>query len=215
MTAGHFSSSFPASCPWVTSIGGTQLSPTNQTWVDSSTAFPPETAFNHLLSDNVTVASSSGGFSNTFPAPSYQASATQSYLKQPQCSDHLSELSSSGYFNPEGRGYPDVSAMASNVLVYLDGGLHSVLGTSAAAPIFASMIAKINDARLHAGKRPVGFINPVLYKYASKVMTDVVLGSNGGCGVPDAFPASKGWDAVTGLGTPNYEKLLELYLSLP
>lgn len=77
------------------------------------------------------------------------------------------------------------------------------------------MIAKINVARLHSGKGPVGFTNPVLYGYASEVMTDVVTGGNGGCGVPNAFPASKGWDAVTGLGTLDFEKLLNLYLSLP
>lgn len=199
----------------MTSIGGTQLSGTNRTWGNSSTPFPPETAFSHSFSDNVTIATSAGGFSRTFSTPFYQAAKTREYLDNSENSEHLFNLSSSGYFNSRGRGYPDLAAIASNYLVYLDGALHSVLGTSAAAPVFASMIAKINDARLHAGKSSVGFLNPALYRHATEVMSDVVTGANEGCGVPVAFSASKGWDAVRGLGTPNFEKLLGLYLRLP
>lgn len=80
-------------------------------------------------------------------------------------------------------------------------------------PTFAAVIALINEARLNAGKNPVGFINPVLYAHP-EVMNDITIGNNPGCGT-NGFNATKGWDPVTGLGTPNYSKLLDLYLSLP
>ena len=89
-----------------------------------------------------------------------------------------------------------------------------MLGTSAAAPTFVSMIARINDARLHSGNGPVGFVNSMLYGYASEVMTDAVTGGNRDYGVPHAFPASKIWDPVMGLGTLDFQKQLDLYLSL-
>lgn len=77
------------------------------------------------------------------------------------------------------------------------------------------MIAKINDARLKAGKGTVGFINPVLYRHRNKYARDVKQGVIGGCGVDQAFPAVGGWDAVTGLGVPDFAKLKDLYLRLP
>ncbi|KAK4096866.1 hypothetical protein N658DRAFT_435233, partial [Parathielavia hyrcaniae] len=85
----------------------------------------------------------------------------------------------------------------------------------------AAMVANINDARLHAGKGTVGFINLVLYAAAATarkrggVLRDVQHGRNWGCGVDEAFPARQAWDAVTGLGTPEFEKLKALYLRLP
>jgi len=215
VSEGHFSSTFPASCPWVTAVGGTQLLPTNQTWVQGSKSFPPETALNLFVGNSTSIVSSSGGFSNIFSAPFYQSAETEAYLTRSEYQPHLTNLSSSGYFNPCGRGYPDISALAAGYLVFVNGSLHIVQGTSAPTPVFASMIAKINDARLLVGKGSVGFLNPVLYAYQQELMRDVETGSNTGCGMAKAFPAVKGWDAVTGLGSPKFEKLLDLYLGLP
>jgi tripeptidyl-peptidase I len=215
VSEGYFSSNFPASCPWVTGVGGTQLTPTNQSWVKGSRAFPPETALDTTLGSASTIVSSGGGFSNIFSAPFYQSAAVEAYLTQPEHRAHLANLSLSGYFNPHGRGYPDVSVVALNYLVFTNGNLRSGTGTSASTPVFASMIVRINDARLRAGKGPVGFVNAVLYAYQHKIMRDVETGSNTGCGVSEAFPAQEGWDAVTGLGSPDFEKLLDLYLHLP
>jgi tripeptidyl-peptidase-1 len=91
--------------------------------------------------------------------------------------------------------------------------LISEAGISASAPVFASIITKINDERLKVGKRPVGFLNPVLYANPS-VVNDIVSGFNDGCG-NQGFNVTEGWDPVTGLGTPDYERILELYMSLP
>jgi tripeptidyl-peptidase I len=68
------------------------------------------------------------------------------------------------FFNQSGRGYPDVSAVGLNILLYVGGQPNFVGGTSASAPIFASIINLINEKRLGAGKSTVGFINPALYK---------------------------------------------------
>ncbi|KAM7196676.1 Tripeptidyl-peptidase SED1 [Rhypophila sp. PSN 637] len=202
LAQGNFASGFPASCPWVTAIGGTWWAdPTNS----SDTA---EAAFNQTLSGGVQV-TSAGGFSNVFGRPSFQALATPKYLAEQPGERSLSEA---GRFSP----LSDVSAMARNYLVALHGSFHAVGGTSAAAPIIAAMVARINDARFKKGKGPVGLLNPVLYAKANRILrNDVEAGSNSGCGVDEAFPASRGWDAVTGLGTVDFASLMEVYLALP
>ncbi|KAH9170019.1 subtilisin-like protein [Lactarius sanguifluus] len=108
------------------------------------------------------------------------------------------------------RGFPDLSANGLNYTVALDGRFELVSGTSASSPVVGSMIAMINDARLVVGKGPVGFVNPAIYspKFAH-AFNDITAGTNPGCGVV------KGWDPVTGLGTPNFKKLLHLFLGLP
>jgi tripeptidyl-peptidase-1 len=72
-------------------------------------------------------------------------------------------------------------------------------GTSASSPVFASILTRINEERLKAGKSTIGFVNPTLYKHP-EVLHDITVGSNPGCGSA-GFTASKGWDPVTGLGT--------------
>ena len=118
------------------------------------------------------------------------------------------------HWNSSGRAYPDIAAIAAKVQVVSGGRRKSVFGTSSSAPIFAGMVAKLNNERLQAGKSPVGFINPVLYQQA-KALNDIVLGHNSGCGVREAFRAAEGWDAVTGLGSPDYERLRNVFMNLP
>ena len=214
----RFSPQWPASCPWVTVVGGTQL--TTQT---TNTSSPPptsppggtvhETAFRVAAGDSGYILSSSGGFSNLFSTPAYQLGAVTAYQLRER--HHLTTAALAGRFNPHGRGYPDVSALASTYLAVIDDRLTTVFGTSASAPVFASMIALINNERLHAGKRRVGFVNPVLYTHGNRVLRDVVDGANDGCGVGEAFRAAEGWDAVTGLGSLDWERLRGLFMSLP
>ena len=140
-----------------------------------------------------------------------------------------------GLYNRSGRGYPDVSANGDNIAVYVGGRAGREGGTSASkpssfiisvchcddqlmrrhsgTPIFASITNRINEARLGAGKGPVGFISPVLYAHP-EVLNDITNGTNPGCGT-NGFEAVKGWDPLTGLGTPNFPKMLELFMSLP
>lgn len=79
--------------------------------------------------------------------------------------------------------------------------------------MFASIVNLINEKRIEAGKSPVGFINPALYANP-QVLNDVTNGNNPGCGT-DGFEAVAGWDPLTGLGTPNYPAMEEMFLSLP
>ncbi|KZP29310.1 family S53 protease [Athelia psychrophila] len=173
-TCEAFHPTFPSSCPFVTSVGGT-------------TGFP-ETA----------AALSGGGFSNIFAPAAYQKPYIAAYLK---------ELGSTnaGRYNASGRGFPDVSAQALFVKTINGGNVQLINGTSCSTPIFASTLALINDQLLAAGKSALGFINPLLYANPD-ALNDIVTGNNPGCGT-DGFTAVSGWDPVTGLGTPNFDKL--------
>lgn len=211
----HFASTWPASCPWVTAVGATELIPPsqNETWSPGK-EFPRETA----LSTNST--QSSGGFSRAFGAPWYQTlrGDTRSYLADTKVNGTVSLRAlaeTGGLFDARGRGYPDVSAVGKDFLIGLYGKYHVVRGTSASTPVVAAMVALVNEERLKAGKGTVGFINPVLYKYREKFVREVEVGAVGGCGFGSVFPARKGWDAVTGLGTLDFERLKEVYLRLP
>lgn len=115
--------------------------------------------------------------------------------------------------NGNGWGAPDVAANGDNIAAVYNGTLYMTGGTSAAAPIFASVVNLINEERIKAGKGPVGFMNPVLNANPG-VLNDIKNGSNLGCDI-NGFEASKGWDPVTGLGTPDYPRMLDLFMSLP
>lgn len=91
--------------------------------------------------------------------------------------------------------------------------LRKIHGVSAAVPVFAAIVSRLNDARMLAGKSPVGFINPVLYKRSG--LKDIVDGSNYACDGSVGYSATEGWDAVTGMGAPRYEQMLETFMDLP
>ena len=96
-------------------------------------------------------------------------------------------------------------------------------------PVFSSIIALLNDARFRAGKPALGFLNPWLYAIGYTALTDITGGGSQGCNgvdlqtgavVPGAsiipyasWNATQGWDPVTGLGVPNFQKLLALALA--
>lgn len=164
------------------------------------------------------IAFSSGGFSDRFPRPSYQDAAVKKYLG-------ILGPRWKGLYNPEGRGFPDVAAQAYNFTVVDKGRVIPVGGTSAASPTFAGIVSLLNDARLCAGKKPLGFLNPWIYSKGYNGLTDIVNGGSKGCtgtdiysGLPAPFVpyaswnATEGWDPVTGYGTPNFQKLKELAL---
>lgn len=156
-----------------------------------------------------TVIYSGGGFSNVFPLPDYQADAVKTWF-----ADHPPPYGADRFNNSQQtRGFPDVSANGANYVVAVDGEFALVYGTSASSPTFGSVVALLNEERLKAGKGSVGFLNPTLYANPG-VLNDITEGGNQGCGTP-GFSSAEGWDPVTGLGTPNYPKLLELYLGLP
>ena len=65
----------------------------------------------------------------------------------------------------------------------------------------SSIISLVNDARIAAGKPTLGFLNPWIYSKAQAGFTDVTTGNSTSCGTA-GFPVGKGWDPVTGFGTP-------------
>ncbi|MFT4069727.1 S53 family peptidase [Paraburkholderia sp.] len=166
---------FPASSPYVLACGGTSLSA-------SGSSISREVVWN----DGEQGGASGGGVSGAFPVPVWQKG--------------LSATSTGGGSKAlSGRGVPDVAGDASPITGYsvlIDGTQTVVGGTSAVAPLWAGLIARINAAK----GQPAGFVNPKLYK-APGVCNDITQGNNG------SFAASKGWDACTGLGSPDGAKV--------
>ncbi|RMZ36123.1 tripeptidyl-peptidase sed3 [Aspergillus flavus] len=187
----RFQPLYPASCPFVTSVGGTY-------------GKEPEMAIGY----------STGGFSEYFPRPSYQDGSANQYLSQ---------LGSKwkGLYNPNGRAIPDVAAQADHFIIMDHGQLLKTGGTSAAAPVFAGIVSRLNAARLESNKPRLGFLNPWLYSLNQTGFTDIVDGGSVGCfgdvgrEVPYAsWNATPGWDPVTGLGTPYYKALVKQAMSI-
>ncbi|KAJ7454305.1 family S53 protease-like protein [Mycena galericulata] len=175
----------PSTCPWVTSVGASQTILENFTKNNFS---------------EIGAAFSSGGFSNYFEAPAYQKGDVDTYVAN-------LDGAYGGLFNTTGRGFPDVSAEGVNFEIIAENSTFLVSGTSASSPVFASVIALLNDERIAAGKSPLGFLNPLLYSPAGRAaLNDITDGKNPGCSTP-GFNATAGWDPVTGLGSPNYAKL--------
>ncbi|KAL5611865.1 hypothetical protein BROUX41_000561 [Berkeleyomyces rouxiae] len=184
--------SFPGSCPWATTVGA----------VFNSEA---------LIGADF----STGGFSRFFPRPLWQDSAVKGYIS------HLNGTLS-GYYDTGGRAMPDVSAIGSKFLIRHSGVQGTVYGTSASTPVFASVIARINLARAEAGKSPLGFLNPALYsERISSQLLDVTRGTSLGCSWSDGtsirgWPATEGYDCITGLGVlGDYYFLEREFLQLP
>jgi len=179
----RFIPSFPPSCPFVTVVGGTTR--------------VPEVAVSRFFSG--------GGFSDHFARPWYQEKVVKNYLAA------LPNGTYEGLFNMNGRAYPDVSAQSDRFQIFLSGKPILIGGTSASSPAFAGIVALLNDVRLANKQPPLGFLNPLLYSKAASGFNDITIGHNSGCGTT-GFNATKGWDPVTGLGTPNFGKLKDLVL---
>jgi len=151
-----------------------------------------------------TASLSSGGFSNRWSRPAWQREAVDAYKK--------AAVLPSNPFNDTGRGFPDISAQATNFVIiknYLP--IPGVSGTSAACPTAAGIFGLLNDARMTAGSAPLGFLNPFIYQNLDGFI-DITTGHNGGCSGSKGFPAYQGWDAATGVGAPDYPLLLKAIL---
>ncbi len=188
---GHAHTDFPASCPYTLAVGGTTVpalnAPADIGWKEGD----------GLRNDNG--GSTGGGVSAVFARPSWQNGVGVASV------------------NPgagPGRCVPDIAANAdwnaSPYLLVVDGQSQPNGGTSAATPLIASLITLINAQRKTSGKSgPVGYLTPLLYQNSpdggplgASCCTDVVTGDNITAAV-GGYRAMKGYDAVTGWGTPN------------
>jgi kumamolisin len=168
---------FPASSPYSLACGGTNLQA-------SGASITSERVWNNGANGGA----GGGGVSTFFALPSYQ--------------EGLQVTKTHGGAQPLGmRGVPDVCGDADPETGYdvrVDGRDTVIGGTSAVAPLWAGLIARINAAKAS----PVGFVNPALYSHAG-ALRDITNGNNG------TFAAAAGWDACTGLGSPNGQKVAD------
>ncbi|MBE7181978.1 MAG: S53 family peptidase, partial [Terriglobus roseus] len=148
--------------------------------VGSGTTIQSEVVWNETASNE---GATGGGISTVFPQPAWQSKIAAT---------------------KKGRGVPDVSGNADPTTGYqvrVDGENTVIGGTSAVAPLWAGILAVINAQ----SKMSVGFLQPKLYAAnAASSFRDITSGSNG------AYKAAKGWDACTGLGSPNIPNLITL-----
>jgi kumamolisin len=134
---------------------------------------------------------SGGGISEVFLVPSYQAKANL-----PVSIDN----------EMPGRGVPDIAMSATNYFTRVDSSEGASGGTSAVAPLMAALVARLNQAK----KKNVGFLNPFLYANVTKgVVFDVTSGTNAIKNTIKGYNAGPGWDACTGLGTPDGTAILD------
>jgi tripeptidyl-peptidase-1 len=211
---------FPGASPWVLSVGATML---EGLFEEKVTADPPICSQYKCATSTKegvctypdALITTGGGFSNISPRPSYQNTVVSAYL-----SSGVS-LPDDSYYNKSNRGFPDVSALGHNYLISWNGGFQQVDGTSCSTPVLAGMITLLNSDRLNNGKDSLGFIVPLMYSaYASNaaIFNDINKGDNKCteyCCSKIGYEATKGWDPVTGLGTPNFDQLLTYVKSLP
>jgi kumamolisin len=174
---------FPAASPFITGCGGTKLTITNGKITDERT-------WNELASNE---GATGGGVSQFFPLPDYQKNAGVPKY-------------SNGFV---GRGVPDVSGDADPVTGYdvlVDGQNTVIGGTSAVAPLFAGLLARINQSL----GTPIGFLNPLIYASGiAATFHDITAGDNAG------WNAGPGWDPCTGMGSPNGGAMLAAVKAIP
>jgi kumamolisin len=172
VSGGQAHVSYPASSPYVLACGGTSQAV-------SDTELAVEVVWNDLSSGG---GATGGGISSVFPQPAYQKGVAA-----------LEAMTA-----VQGRGVPDVAGLADSASAYsvrVNGADSVIGGTSAVAPLWAGLIARINQKL----GTPSGYLNPLLYGQLSQASAtqDIVTGNNG------AFQAGQSWDACTGWGSPN------------
>lgn len=168
----------PACDPLVLACGGTQI--------DSG----KDVAWNDGTDLGAGGWSGGGGVSTMFALPDYQEKAN---------------VPKSLVNGKVGRGTPDISMSATNYFERYDGSEGPSGGTSAVAPLMAALVALLSEAK----SKRIGFLNPFLYANASKgIVVDVTKGTNAIKGTVKGYSAGTGWDACTGLGTPDGCKIL-------
>jgi kumamolisin len=180
---GHPHVDFPSSSPFALACGGTKL-------LAAGTAIKSEVVWN----EGDQGGAGGGGVSNFFALPAYQVGS-----KVPR--------SPSGKL---GRGVPDAAGDADPATGYqvrVDGQDTVIGGTSAVAPLWAGLLARINQRLAKLAEPSAGFINPILYKMPGS-FHDIVQGNNDIDGTLRKYSARRGWDACTGLGSPDGTKVM-------
>ncbi|KAF2020370.1 subtilisin-like protein [Aaosphaeria arxii CBS 175.79] len=189
----RFLPGFPPTCPYVTAVGATM------------NFEPEESAYRAARTVNGTfrdLYASGAGFSNYFERPQWQKKVVDKYVKD-------LDGAYDGLYGKDGRAYPDLAGQGLYFAYFWNGTEGTISGTSASTPLVAGIFSLVNDALISQGKKPLGWLNPWLYSKGYKGLTDITKGFSYGCNV-EGFPVTKGWDPVTGFGTPDFPKLVKL-----
>jgi subtilase family serine protease len=212
--SGGISTIFPGASPWVTSVGATMLV-SSSSQAKRQANQPPvcqqmtcaTTTTEGVCTYPTALITTGGGFSDVSPTPAWQRDVVKAYLNS-------GVQLPTGNFNASNRGFPDVAANGHNYLIQMLGqGFVQVDGTSASSPVFAAVVSLLNSFLLDHGKAQIGFANPLLYKMYDTdkgTFTDITSGNNyctESCCGSVGYVATKGWDAVSGLGTPVFPKM--------
>eukprot|EP00007_Cunea_sp_BSH-02190019_P008949 CAMPEP_0174239518 /NCGR_PEP_ID=MMETSP0417-20130205/14990_1 /TAXON_ID=242541 /ORGANISM="Mayorella sp, Strain BSH-02190019" /LENGTH=707 /DNA_ID=CAMNT_0015318467 /DNA_START=134 /DNA_END=2257 /DNA_ORIENTATION=- len=211
---------WPSNSQYVTAIGSTYLTPYSLPLCYSEGL--EECSGNPLGEVSVGVNygmrwTTGGGFSQLISRPSWQAETVEKYLNAPDA-----KLPPSSIFNAEGRAYGDAVTCGHNLAVYMKngGGWVNIDGTSASAPIFAAIATLLTEVSMNNGGPALGLMTPMMYEAAKAnpaAFTDIVWGENN-CGTTDfepiccehGFSSVPGFDAVSGLGSPNFAVLARM-----
>jgi len=212
--AAVFTPEYPGTSPYITAVGATEFggpvfelpSPPpacNSTRWECISGGADEQAVSVAISQYL----SGGGFSTISITPTYQSAAVTGYFNSGV------KLPDDTLWNRTGRGSPDVSAIGMNGYVVQNGNGELVSGTSMSSPIVAGIVALVAADYYAITNSTLGFLNPLLYKgqaAGAGLFKDITIGDNcrtRGCATQDGFSTAKGWDPVTGLGTPMYPAL--------
>jgi len=222
---------YPAASPWVTTVGATSIEPmtsSSPSSVDAGSAPPictsPQygcqcsTSTNEQIAQDINTAGfdTGGGFSQFSPMQSYQTAAVQAYLNSGVT------LPLSSLYNPSNRAFPDIGAVGEQFCL-LDPGQSCFLvgGTSASTPLIGSLLTLLNQDRFNAGKSPLGFFNPVIYKMYALSPTQYFHGNftdgnnSGECPPTHGFNAYPGWNPLVGVGSPHFAAIRQYVSTLP
>lgn len=206
---------FPGGSPWVTTIGATSLR--NPKPLEGGPSFCQnntclgggEEGMCYFQGPGGCYWTGGGGISNATRVPWYQEKQVKAYVD-----DHT--VAKPPHYRKDGRGYPDAAVMGHDYFVMVNGQVQAVDGTSASAPAFAAMVARMNADLVSKGKPVLGFVTPLLYHLGENCHNcfhSIDTGNNNcteqTC-CPYGYSARPGsWDTVTGWGSPNIGNILK------
>lgn len=209
-----FTADYPASSPYVTSVGATQF-----LWSGSSVS--SEVVASILTGSSITTG---GGFSSYQPGPDFQKAAVASFLQ------NGTNLPPSWSFNPQNRGYPDIVFNGHDYVIFGSNNTQNldqcpclelgVDGTSCSSPAFSGLVSLINGQLLAKGASPLGPLSTLLYQMAVAAPQgfNKITSGNNNCNriycCTYGFSSSPNaiWNPASGLGSPNYPLFLKYVL---
>jgi len=216
---------YPATSKWITTVGATTL--TNTAGRRSALGGEPPVCSNpqctcSTSTDEVACVlanaefTTGGGFSVYNAQPAWQAKAVAAYLAS------NAKYPNASLFNSSNRAFPDISALGNCILNIVSGSIEFVGGTSASCPLIGGMVSQLNNWRLNNNLPAMGFMNPLIYQIYEAEPTafqDITVGgtacTESECCPGLGFSCHTGWDPATGVGTPNFGKIMDYVQNMP